>query len=259
MMMITKRVRLDEPMDSMNSRGLIELNLGDDAEHQTLRRQTIRLLRQVPSFVKALRDFAPSDAFRVIVNKDKAHLFKEAADGFYKPYLHNGKKFVGNVDLAKISPDHIALVSGLLSNLNMAVMAAELSAIKVEVRDLNDLISNISRGGGIGEIGAIKSARKLKNSAEKRREMLGACRDLSVKLRTLIGQMKAHVSAMPKVKNGLLEGFFNSGLDDATAKYLQVEEDLAVLKDGMAALLDAYAELDEPDAARESLLASSRA
>lgn len=135
----------------------------------------------------------------------------------------------------------------------MAAIAADLNTIKIGVRDLGSLMSNTARGEVSGAVSAVRQAKALTDATEQRRETLGACRDLSIQLGKLAGQLKAHCSAMPEPKTGLLEGFFGSGLDDVDAKWREVEDDLIVLKDGLATVLQTYSELGEPRSAREAL------
>lgn len=217
------------------------------------RDQLLRFLQHMPNLADCLKGFAPSDAFRVIVSAENAKFFKQAADGNFKTFLHDGKHFVGNVELKRISPDYLSAASNILLSFNMAAIASDLNTIKIGVRDLGSLMSNTSRGEVSGAISAVRQAKALTIATEQRRETLGACRDLSVQLGMLAGQLKAHCSAMPEPKTGILDGFFGSGLDDADARWREVEDDLFVLKDGLSALLQTYSELGEGGAAREAL------
>lgn len=229
------------------------IKVGDMPGASGARDQLLLFLQHVPNLADGLKRFAPSDAFRVIMSAENAKFFKQAADGTYKPFLHDGRKFVENVDLKRISPDYLGAASNILLSLNMAAIAADLNTIKIGVRDLGSLMSNTARGEVSGAVSALRQAKALTDATEQRRETLGACRDVSVQLGKLVGQLKAHCSAMPEPKTGILDGFFGSGLDDADAKWREVEDDLFVLKDGLTNLLQTYSELGEPGAAREAL------
>ena len=229
------------------------ITVGDIPDASAARDRLLQFLQHVPHLAEGLRKFAPSDAFRVIMSAENAKFFKQAADGTYKPFLHDGRKFIENVDLKRISPDYLGAASNVLLSLNMAAIAADLNTIKIGVRDLGRLMSNTARGEVSGAISAVRQAKALIDATEQRRETLGASRDLSIQLGKLAGQLKAHCGAMPEPKTGILDGFFGSGLDDADAKWREVEDDVLVLKDGLATLLQAYSELGEPGAAREAL------
>lgn len=234
------------------------LQVGDSPEDEPIRHQIVRLVQHLPGFSDAVRKLSSSDTFRVLISEGNVHLFKQAADGTYKPYLRDGRYFVENVDLVKTAPDYAGAVANLLLMINMASIAADLQAIKAEVRDINQLISNKTRGTANGAMSALRQARALSDPSERRQRMLSACSDLAVELHGLAGQLKAHARAMPDEKTGFFDGFFGSGLDDAKAKYAEVELDIAVLKEGSAALLRAYAELGEVGAVRTALLDIAR-
>lgn len=213
----------------------------------------IRFLQHLPNVADGLKKLAPSDTFRVIMSSENAKFLKQAADGTYKPFLHDGKKFVENVNLKKISPDFLSAASSFLLSVNMAAVAADLSAIKIGVRDIGTLIADSARGEVYGSMSSLRQAKALENRFERRRDTLSACRHLSISLGKLAGQLKVHCSAMPEPKTGVFDGFFGSGLDEADAKWREVERDLLLLWDGVLALLETYGELGEPGAAREAL------
>lgn len=227
--------------------------VGHDEKDSASRIQIIRWLQHLPHITDGLKKLAPSDTFRVIMSPENAKFFKQAADGSYKPFLRNGGKFVENVDLRKVSPDHLGAASSLLLSVNMAAIAADLNAIKMGVHDLSALISDSLRGEVYGTISAVRQAKALRDPTERRRETLGACRDLSTQLGKLSGQLKAHVNAMPEPKTGIFDGFLGSGLNEADAKWREVEQDLLLLRDGLTTLLGTYNEIGEPGAARQAL------
>lgn len=227
--------------------------LGPPTTGPAARERLIRCLQHVPNVAEGLKKLAPSDTFRVIMSPENAKFFKKATDGTYKPFLHNGKMFVENVNLKEVSPDLLSAACSLLLTVNMAAIAADLNAIKIGVRDLGTLIADSARGEVNGAISSLQQAKALGDLSEQRRETLAACRALSITLGKLAGQLKAHCGAMPEPKTGILDGFFGSGLDEADAKWREVEPDLLLLRDGVSALLETYGELGEPGAAREAL------
>lgn len=225
--------------------------ISDQPEDAWLREQVLQYLRRVPGFVKTAQKFIHSDGYRVLVSEQNAHLFKRAADGTFKPFLREGGRFVENVDLVKIGPDYVSAISNLISTINMAAIARELSSIKAGIIDITILLANVQRGQVRGARLALGQARELSDPTERRREMLAACRGLITGLGSLTGQLKSHIGQMPKAETGFFDGFFSSGLDEAEAKYQQVRYDIAVIKDGIADLMHAYGELKEPAAARK--------
>jgi hypothetical protein len=229
------------------------IHLGPHSTASEARVQLIRFLQHLPNVAEGLKKMAPSDTFRVIMSSENAKFFKQAADGTYKPFLHDGKKFIENVNLKKVSPNLFSAASSFLLTVNMAAIAADLSAIKIGVRDIGTLIADSARGEVYGSISSLRQAKALEDPFERRRETLGACRDLSIRLGKLAGQLKAHCGAMPEPKTGIFDGFFGSGLEEADAKWREVEQDLLLLRDGVSALLETYGELGEPGAAREAL------
>src|SRR5579863_4361699 len=94
--------------------------VGDAPADLPLRQHVLRLLTNVPTLVDAVRKLSAGDVFRVVMSKENAHLFKQGVDGFYKPFLHNGKNFVENVDLRRVSPDYLSAVSNVALMVNMA-------------------------------------------------------------------------------------------------------------------------------------------
>ena len=217
------------------------------------RQRVLRLLANVPTFVDAVRKLSAGDVFRVVMSKENAHLFKQGVDGAYKPFLHNGKHFVENVDLMRVSPDYVGAVSNVALMVNMAAIAAKLEAIEVGVRNIARLMADTQRGRVKGALDALALARALADLAERRTQMISAGRHVVIELGALTGQLRAHIAAMPKETTGLLDGFFGSGFADANAAYEQVEDDVVLLIDGVRALLRTYQDLEEPAVAREAI------
>ncbi len=217
------------------------------------RSRLIEAFQHLPRLADVIRKAAASDSFRVVMSAENASLFKQGADGYWKPYLHNGGKFVENVNLEKISPDYAGMVSNIVMSVNMAAIAADLAAIKEDVRDIAVLIGSSARGEVEGAVGAVHQAKALQSPVERRHHTLDSCRTLSVSLGKLVGQLKAHSEAMPKPMSSWLEGFTGSGIGTAEAKWGEVYKDLQCLKDGLVVLLEAYGELGEGQAAKTAL------
>jgi hypothetical protein len=207
----------------------------------------------MPMITDAVGKMKPGDTFRVIMSKENAHLFKQGADGLYKPFLHDGKKFVGNVDLARVSPDYVGALSNIALMVNMATIAAKLEAIEAGVRNIAHLVADTQRGRVRGAIDALALACALSGPAERRTQMISASGNLVVELGALAGQLRAHINAMPKETTGLLDGFFGSGFGEAKEAYDQVHEDVGLLIEGIRDLLRTYQDLGEAEVAREAL------
>jgi hypothetical protein len=130
------------------------------------RQRVLRLLANAPTFIDAVRRLSGGDVFRVVMSKENVHLFKQSADGAYKPFLHNGKHFVENVDLVRNSPDYVGAVSNVALMVNMAAIATKLEAIEVGVRNIARLMADTERGRLKGALDALALARALIDPAE---------------------------------------------------------------------------------------------
>lgn len=113
------------------------------------------LLRNVPTFLDAVRKLPPGQVFRVVMSKENAHLFQKGVNGAYKPFPHNGKHFVENVDLMRVLPDYVSAVSNIALIVNMATLAAKLDAIETGVRDMARLMADTQRGRVKGALDAL--------------------------------------------------------------------------------------------------------
>jgi hypothetical protein len=227
--------------------------VGDDPADMPQRQRVLSVLAKVPVFVNVLSKLAAGDVFRVVMSKENAHLFKQGVDGVYKPFLHNGKHFVENVDLIRISPDYVRAVSDVALTVSMAAFEAKLEAIEVGVRNIEHLMADTQRGRVKGALDALALTRALADPAERRAQMISAGRGIVVELGALAGQLRAHIAAMPKETTGVLDGFFGSGFANAIAAYEQVKDDVVLLIDGARALLRTYQDLEEPAVAREAV------
>ncbi len=227
--------------------------VGDTPADAPQRQHVLRLLANIPTFVDALRKLSAGEVFRVVMSKENAHLFKQGVDGAYKPFLHNGKHFVENVDLMRISPDYIGAISNVALMVNMAAIAAKLDAIEVGVRNIGRLVADIQRGRVKGVLDALALSRALADPAERRTQMIAASHDVVIELGALTGQLRAHIGAMPKETTGWFDGFFGTGFAEAKAAYEQVEDDVGLLINGVRALARVYQDLDEPAVARVAI------
>ena len=124
--------------------------------------------------------------------------FKRGADGAYKPFLHNGKHFVENVDLIRVSPDYVGAVSDVALMVNMAAFEVKLEAIEVSVRNIARLMADTQRGRVKGALDALAMTRALADPAERQTQMISAARGVVIELGALTGQLRAHIVAMPK-------------------------------------------------------------
>jgi phosphoglycolate phosphatase-like HAD superfamily hydrolase len=230
------------------------VHVGDAPADIPQRQLVLRLLANLPTFADAVRKLSAGEVFRVVMSKENAYLFKQGADGAWKPYLRKGKHFVENVDLIKVSPDYIGAISNVALMVNMAAIAAKLETIEVGVRNIARLMADTQRGRVKGALDALALSRALADPAERRTQMISASRDVAIELRALTtGQLRAHIAAMPEKQTGVFEGFRGNGLAAAKAAYEQVEDDVGLLIDGVRELLRTYQYLDEPAVATEAI------
>ncbi len=227
-----------------------EIALLSDGPH---RQVVLGLLANVPSFVNAIHNLPAGDTFRVLISKENAHLFKQGADGVYKPFLHNGKRFVENVDLIKVPPNYIETIANVTLMVSLATIAVKLDALKVSIRNIARLMADTQRGRATGALDALALARSLANPAERRSSALSASQNLVIELGALIGQLRAHIVEMPKETTGWFDGVFGTGFEDATSAYEQVEDDIALLIKCIRELLLTYHDLNEPTVAKEAI------
>ena len=140
--------------------------VGDGPGDQPIRDAVARFLIAVPSVTRALHDALPSDVFRVVMSGENAHLFKLGADGFYKPFLHDGYHFVENVNLAKVGPDYSRLAADLSQQVQVAAIMAKLDRIERAVNWTRDEMRDERRNKVAGAIAALGIGVTLKNGPE---------------------------------------------------------------------------------------------
>ena len=97
----------------MADQAIEPFHVGEQEKDQANRQRILGLVAKIPGLIDVGRQHSPGNAFRVVMSKENAHLFKQAADGAWKPYLHNGKHFVENVDLFPVPPDYVGAVDGI--------------------------------------------------------------------------------------------------------------------------------------------------
>jgi hypothetical protein len=228
--------------------------VGNDTSDSIQRQRVLRLLANYfPTIVDTMRKLPRGDVFRVVMSAEHAHLFKQGADGSWKTYLRDGNRFVENVDLIRVPPDYLNILSNVVLMVNMAVIASKLEAIEAGVRDIARLTADTQRGKVAGALDALALARKLADPIERRAQAISATRDVVIELGGLTGQLHAHIAAMPEATTGWLDGFFGTRFSAAEAAYEQVKDDVCLLNDGVHALLRAYQDIDEPAVAREAI------
>lgn len=237
----------------MTDEAIEPFHVGEQAKDQANRQRILGLVAKIPGLIDAGRRLSPGKAFRVVMSEGNAHLFKQAADGAWKPHLHNGKHFVENVDLFPIPPDYAGIISSISMMLNMAVIAGKLEAIEVGVQNINRLLVDRQRGKVKGALDALSWSRALENPDERRQQMLSACRDVIIELRALASQLSSNIAAMPNEETGLLKGFIGDGIARAQAAHEQVEDDIDQLIRATSLLLRACDDLGEPRATTAAL------
>ena len=113
---------------------------GERPRDAATRARLMRFLTTLPAFFRVGQVLSAGETFRVVMNQKHVHLFKRGADGFYKPYLRQGRRFVGNVNLFPVPPDYMRVLADLSMVMTMASIAAKLDAIQIDVTNLrNDL------------------------------------------------------------------------------------------------------------------------
>ena len=229
------------------------LHVTEDTNDVSNRQALLNLLRKVPDLVHIARKLSSHDVFRVVMSETNAHLFKQAKDGTWKPFLRDSKGFVENVDLVKASPDFARAVADLNLMVNMAAIAAKLESIQRGIEGIQNVIANTQRGKVTGALNALALAHGFSQPAERRLKTIDACQVIVIELGGLIGQLKSHIGSMPSETTGFFEGFFGSKQAEADKAYQQVQADVNLLTTGVGQLLRAYNELGEPNVARAAL------
>jgi hypothetical protein len=232
---------------------IVGLHVGQTPQEQPVRKAALKVIFSIPDIAVKLRSISAGETFRVVISKENARLFKQAADGYYKPYLLDGRKFVENVNLAKIPVDYVGAASNVLMMVNMQAISAKLDAILVGVENVARIVEESQRGRLIGALNALAAATALNDPTDRRREMLSATRDIVTELGAVSGQLKAHIAEMPKESTGLLDGIFGTGFDEAQVLFKKVAEDVSLLVESFKKLLLAYKDLGEYEAAKQAL------
>lgn len=230
------------------------LHVGDGAEEVERREKLLGLVQHFPNVLDAIRKVAPTDTYRVLMSSKNAHLFQQAADGTYPSVLRvaNGR-IQEHTRLIQSGVDVFSAVPNLILSVAMATIAHKLAVIDAKLEHITQLLIMTQRGRLQGQLIALAVARRMSIATERRAAMLSACHDLVRELPASIGQLRALIEAMPEAKTGIFEGLLGSGFAKAEKAYRAVQDEVRVIVHATRALLDAYAELDEPEAAREAL------
>lgn len=227
------------------------VEIGDGPHHKPIRQEIMRFLWAVPGLAQTMRKVSAQDVFHVVMSRENAHLFKEAADGFHKPALRAAKgKIVENVNLAKVMPDYSRLAADLAAQVQMAAVMAKLDRIEQAVERVGNDNKDARRNSVAGSIAALDVARSLSRQQERRTQMLLACNNAVTSLKVLAGQLKSDIKAMPSEEGSFFEYFFSDKLEDARKAFDAVTADMAAMATGCKAVLSAYEELGERAAAR---------
>lgn len=224
--------------------------IGNTPHEQLVRQEIMRLLRGLPGLAYTIRHALAQGGFRVVMSTENAQLFKQAADGFYKPYLHNGKEFVENVNLAKMGPDYSGLVTDLAGQIQIAAIMAKLDRVEQTVERMQNDQLKAKREIVAGWMSVLEINSKLRDPQERRTQMLSACSNAVANLKVLAGQLKSDIKVMPLPKRGWWEDPSGDRLEDARKAFAAVSADMAVIAAGCRATLDAFMGLNELEAAR---------
>jgi hypothetical protein len=228
-------------------------HVGEGVADAPKRSEVLGLLSRVPALIDTVKKLGSSETFRVVMSEKNAHLFKQAADGTWKPVLREGGKIAEHVDLVRMGPEFIGAASNVLLTVNMAAIASKLAAIEAKVDHLGNLTVFTQRSRVQGVLDSLALACALSNPIERRSQMLIACGNVMAEVIATSGQLKSHIMAMPNETTGWFDGIFDTNFEAATAAFKPVREDMQAIADGTSALLTVYAELNEPAVAREAL------
>ncbi len=230
------------------------IHVGSGADEGDRREKLLGLVQHFPNVLDAIRKVSPADTFRVVMSGKNAHLFQQAADGTYPPVLRiaNGR-IQEHTHLVQTGVNVFSAVPNLILSVAMATIAHKLSVIDTKLEHLTQLLTVTQRGRLQGQLIALAVAQRMSVATERRAATLSACHDLVREVPASIGQLRALIAAMPEAKTGFFEGLLGSGFVKAERAYRAVQDEMQVIVHSTRALLEAYAELDEPDAAREAL------
>lgn len=230
------------------------IHVGNDAEEAPQREKLLALMQHFPNVADAVRKLATDDTFRVVMSSKNADLFHRLADGTYPSVLRDASGHIAeHTHLVKTGMDLFSAAPNIILSVAMATIAHKLSVIDAKLDHVTQLLIQTNRGELRGKITALASARRRSIPSERRASVFAACHDLVAQLPASIGQLRALIAAMPEAKTGLFEGLLGSGFAKAQKAYREVQDEMQIILHGTRGLLDAYAELDEPDAAREAL------
>jgi len=218
------------------------------------RSDALSALRQVPSFVSAVRKTADNgNCYRVLVSKANAHRLKEGADGITSAVLRNEKgRIVEHAGLVRVPPDVAGSLATVAIQATLTELSVKLDTVIQGVDSLSEIIRNANVGSLQGAIDSLEVARRLRDEPTRRTQMLIACGQILGEIGTVIGQMKAHIADMPLPKTGFWTGWSGDGVEKAGKKWKAVHEDFAVIAEGLRRVIDAYCELGEFEAAQEA-------
>ena len=234
----------------MHTRTSDGIPIGDGPHDKPARQSVMRHLGTIPGLLQTMRQAGGQGTFRVIMSSENAHLFKQGADGLFKPFLRDGGKFVENVNLAKVTPDYGRLATDLAAQVQMAAVMAKLDRIEQAIERVGADAQDARRNAVAGRIGALEVARNYNSVQERRTHMLMACNDATTALKVLAGQLNANIKAMPPETSGWFDGIFSDRRQDAQKAFDAVVADMATMAAGCKAVLAAYEELGEQAAAK---------
>lgn len=225
--------------------------IGNGPHDKPLRQKALHfLLSAIPGLLQSIRQAHAQDVFHVIMSNEYAHLFKQGADGLYKPFLRAEGKFVENVNLAKIVPDYSKFATDLAAQVQMAAVMEKLDRIEQAVEQIGQRLQNKMRNDVTGSITAMNIAQNLSEPQERRNQILLSCNNAVIALKVLAEQLKSNIENMPSEKGVFFSYFFSDKLEDARKTFGAVTADMAVIATGCKAVLHAYEDLGEQEAAK---------
>lgn len=222
------------------------------------RTELLGLLRQVPSFVEAAKKLTDGGLFRVIVSKENAGLLREGPGGVVKPFLRRNGRFVENVDLMRVPSDISGAIACLALQAALTEVSAKLDRVVTSVDDLSRLVAQANQGSLQGAINALEANHRLRDPAERRMRMLGACGQVIEQIGKMSGQLGAHIQQMPLAETGFFDGWSSDWEVEAEQAYGLVRADFAVIVEGLRRVLAAYCDLGEFDSAHAAFTRVTR-
>lgn len=229
------------------------IQIGTSRAESGLRREILGLLDQLPTVADFIARASPKDTFRVVLKAGQVSELHREASGLIDPFILGSHGIAHNAKLVMVGTDMLSMGPNAIMFVAMRAVAAKLASIDGKIDTLGNMLTFGQHGRLRGAINALETARRLSAADDRRRSMLQAAAVLEVEVLATAGLLKAQIGAMPDEKTGRLQGLFGSGFDKARRAFEPVCETVAAIGHGTAALLEAYALLEESEAGQFAL------